>query len=100
MGLFDGDATCRLCRKETETVQHIICCCEVLAPQRYKVFGNPLVEPTGISTASVRDLIKSFKRSIKYNTYYLHIFDSVFRAIKFVSYFDLKIHIQNCRIRN
>jgi hypothetical protein len=27
MGLFDGDLTCRFCRRETETVQHIICCC-------------------------------------------------------------------------
>jgi hypothetical protein len=54
MGLFDGDPTCRFCRKET--VQHIICCCEVLAHQRYNVFGNPFVEPKDISTASVRDL--------------------------------------------
>jgi hypothetical protein len=45
MGLFDGNSTCRFCRKETETVQHIICCCEVLAHQRHNVFGNPLVEP-------------------------------------------------------
>jgi hypothetical protein len=80
VGLFDGDPTCRfcrkktetvrhiicrketetvqhiICRKETETVLHIICCCEVLARQRYFVFGNPLVEPKNISTASVRDL--------------------------------------------
>jgi hypothetical protein len=39
MGLFDGDPTCRFCRKETETVQRIICCCQALAHQRY-VFGN------------------------------------------------------------
>jgi hypothetical protein len=56
MGLFDGDPTCRFCRKETETVQHIICCCKALARQRYNVFGNPLVEPKDISTATVRDL--------------------------------------------
>jgi len=56
MGLFDGDPTCRFCRKETETVQHIICCCEALVRQRYNVFGNPLVEPKDISTAPVRDL--------------------------------------------
>jgi hypothetical protein len=31
MGLFNGDPTCRFCRMETETVQHSICCCEVLA---------------------------------------------------------------------
>ena len=37
-------------------MQHIICCCEALACQRYNVFGNPLVEPKDISTASVRDL--------------------------------------------
>ena len=35
MGLFDGVPTCRFCRMETETVQHIICCCEALARQRY-----------------------------------------------------------------
>jgi hypothetical protein len=56
MGLFDGDPTCRFCRKETETVQHIICCCEALASQRHNVFGNWLVEPKDISTASVYDL--------------------------------------------
>ena len=56
VGLFDGDPTCRFFRKEIETVQHIICCCEVLARQRYNVFGNPLVETKDASTASVRDL--------------------------------------------
>jgi hypothetical protein len=56
MGLFDGDPTCRFCRKETETVQHIICCCVPLAHQRYNVFGNLFVEPKDISTAPVRDL--------------------------------------------
>jgi len=56
VGLFDGDPTCRFCRKETETVQHIVCCCEALAYQHYNVFGNPFLEPKDISTASVRDL--------------------------------------------
>jgi hypothetical protein len=56
MDLYEGDPTCRLCRKETETVQHIICCCEALAGQRYNVFGNLFVEPKDISTASVREL--------------------------------------------
>jgi len=56
MGLFDGDPTCRFCRLETETVQHIICCCEVLAHQRCNVFGKLTVEPKDISTASVRNL--------------------------------------------
>jgi hypothetical protein len=52
MGLFEGDSTCRFCRKEAETVQHIICRCEALARQRYNVFGSLEVEPA----ASVRDL--------------------------------------------
>jgi hypothetical protein len=56
MGLFDGDPTCRFCRKETETVQHIICSCEALANQRYNVFGNLFVEPKEISTVSAKDL--------------------------------------------
>jgi hypothetical protein len=56
MGLFDGDPTYRFCRVETETVQHIICCCEALARQRYNVFRRLIAEPEDISTASVRDL--------------------------------------------
>jgi len=56
MGLFDGDPICRFCGMETETVRHIICCCEALAFQRYNVFGRPTVETKDISTASVRDL--------------------------------------------
>jgi hypothetical protein len=55
-GLFDGDPTCRYCRMETETVQHIICCCEALVRQRYNVFRKPIAEPKDISTASVREL--------------------------------------------
>jgi hypothetical protein len=45
MYLYEGDPPCGFCRKEIETVEHIICCCEVLARQRCDVFGNPLVEP-------------------------------------------------------
>jgi hypothetical protein len=56
MVLFEGDSTCRLCRKETETVQHIICFCEDLAVQRFNVSGIPFVEPIDISTALVRDI--------------------------------------------
>jgi hypothetical protein len=56
MGRCDGDPTCRFCRMETETVQHIICCCEVLARQRCNFFGKLFAEPKDISTASVRDL--------------------------------------------
>jgi hypothetical protein len=55
MGLFNGDPTCRFFRMETETVQHI-CCCEVLARQRYNVFGKLTAKPKDISTALVRDL--------------------------------------------
>ena len=56
MGLFDGDPTCRFCRMEAETVQHIICCCEALARQRYNVFRRLIAEPKDLSTTSVRDL--------------------------------------------
>jgi hypothetical protein len=55
MSLFDSDPTCRFCRMETETVQPIICRCEVLASQLYNFFGKLFVEPKDISTASVRD---------------------------------------------
>jgi hypothetical protein len=56
MGLLDGDPTCRFCRKETETVRHIICSCDALALQRYDIFGDSLVETKDVSTASVNDL--------------------------------------------
>jgi hypothetical protein len=45
MGLFDGDPTCRFCKMETETVQHIICCCEVLARQYRNFIGKLFAEP-------------------------------------------------------
>jgi hypothetical protein len=56
MGLFDGDPTCRFCGLETETAHHIICCCEVLACQRYKFFGKLFVEPKDKSMALLKDL--------------------------------------------
>jgi hypothetical protein len=56
LGLFSGDPSCRFCKMETETVQHITCCCEALARQRYNIFGKLFVEPKDISTASCRDL--------------------------------------------
>jgi hypothetical protein len=56
MGLFNGNPSCRFCRMENETVQHITCCCEALALQRYIIFGKPFVEPKDIRTASLRDL--------------------------------------------
>jgi hypothetical protein len=56
MGLFNGDPSCRFCRMETETVQHITCCCEALARQQFNIFGKPFVEPKDISTTSLRDL--------------------------------------------
>jgi hypothetical protein len=55
-GLFDGDPICRFCGMETETVQHIICCCEALARQRYNVFGRPTVQPKDISIVSIRGM--------------------------------------------
>jgi len=56
MGLFDGDPTCGICGMETETVQHIICCCKALARQRCNVFGKLTVEQKDITTASVREI--------------------------------------------
>jgi hypothetical protein len=56
VGLFEGDPTCRFCRKEAETAQHIVCGCEALCGLRYSVFGYPFVDPKDISTASVRNL--------------------------------------------
>jgi hypothetical protein len=56
LGLFIGNPSCRFCRMETETVQHITCCCEALARQRYNISRKSFVEPKDISTASLRDL--------------------------------------------
>jgi hypothetical protein len=56
MGLFEGDPTCRFCGSETETMHHIVCGCETLARQRYKLFGKMFAEPRNISMASLKDL--------------------------------------------
>jgi hypothetical protein len=61
VGLFDREPSCKFCRKETESVLHIICGCETLACQCYNVFGNPLVETKDISTVSVRDPVPIYK---------------------------------------
>jgi len=49
MGLFNGDPSCRFCGRETETVQHITCCCESLTSQHYNVFGELFVKPKEIA---------------------------------------------------
>jgi hypothetical protein len=54
VGLFEVDPSCRFCMKEAETVQHIICCCEALARQRFNVLGSLVVDRTDLRTASVR----------------------------------------------
>jgi hypothetical protein len=56
MGLIDGDPKCRSCRKETEIVRYIICCCKALDGRRYNVFGNRPGETKDVSTVSVWDL--------------------------------------------
>jgi ribonuclease HI len=67
IGLFNGDPTCRFCGMETETVQHIICYCESLDPQRYNVFGKPSVEPKDISKATVRDMCLFIRETLVLN---------------------------------
>jgi hypothetical protein len=56
MGVFNGDPSCSFCGMETETVQHITCCCEALVYQGYNIFGKPSFEPKDISTDSLKDL--------------------------------------------
>jgi hypothetical protein len=56
VGLFVGDPSCRFYGRDDETVEHMICCCKALARQRYNVFGSLVVEPTDLSTVSVRNL--------------------------------------------
>jgi hypothetical protein len=56
MGIFEEVLTCRFCGSETETVQHIVCSCEALARQRYKLFGKMFAEPKDISLALLKDL--------------------------------------------
>ena len=56
IGLYDGDLSYRFCGLETETVQHLVCCCEALSSQRYNVFGELTIEPNVIRTATVKDL--------------------------------------------
>jgi hypothetical protein len=56
IGLFERDPSCRFCGMETETVQHLVCRREALSRQRYNVFGELILEPKDLSTATVRDL--------------------------------------------
>jgi hypothetical protein len=69
MGIQPADSAGR-----GQTMQHIICCCEALARQRYNVFGNPSVEPKDIRTASVRDLCLFIRGTVLLNLYWLEYF--------------------------
>ena len=55
IGLYDGDPSCRFCGLETQTVQHLVCCCEALSRQRYNVLRGLTIEPNFIlCTATVK----------------------------------------------
>jgi hypothetical protein len=56
MGLFIGNPNCRFCTMGTETVYHVICCCEASVRQRCNFFGNFFAEPKDMSTASLKPL--------------------------------------------
>ena len=43
-------------------MQHIVCCCEALARQRYNVSGRPNVEPKDTSTVSIRGPLPLYTR--------------------------------------
>ena len=61
MGLFKGDPSCKFCKMKTETVQHITCCCEALAHQRYIISGKPFVE-TKYKHSLTRGPLSLYKR--------------------------------------
>ena len=63
IGLYDGDPTCRFFVLETETVQHLVCCCEALLRQRYNALGELTIEPNVIHTATIKGLCLSISHS-------------------------------------
>jgi len=56
--LYNGDLTCRLCGKETETVKHILCTCETLDRKRQSLFGQPQGDPELYSKHPAKNLYK------------------------------------------
>jgi hypothetical protein len=56
VGLFEGDPTCRLCRKEADSAACNVLL-RVLVRQRFDGFGNLVLETKDIRTASVRDIL-------------------------------------------
>ena len=38
--MYKGDPSCRFCELETQTMQHLVCCCEAFSCQRYNVLGG------------------------------------------------------------
>jgi hypothetical protein len=69
VGLFDGDPTCRFWRVETDTVHHIICCCEAAVCQHYNFFGKLYPETKHISTDSLKDLCLFMRNTGAINLY-------------------------------
>jgi hypothetical protein len=62
MSLFEGDPTCRFCRKEAETVQHVICGWVAVARQRYDVFGHPVCQTKGYQHSLNEEPLPLYKR--------------------------------------
>ncbi|KAJ8979007.1 hypothetical protein NQ317_012701 [Molorchus minor] len=62
MGLYNGDLKCRLCNRETETAQHVLCYCETLDRKRQDIYGQPKLSPEDYITQPTGKLYKLVKR--------------------------------------
>jgi ribonuclease HI len=78
MGLIVADPTCRFCRMDTESVQHTICCCDVLARQRSNVFGKRSVKPKDKKHSFSKGPLPRYKRHRVTEP----VLNGVFRAAK------------------
>ncbi|KAJ8975076.1 hypothetical protein NQ317_011028 [Molorchus minor] len=61
MGLYNGDLKCRLCNRETETAQHVLCYCETLDCKRQEKYGQPKLSPEVYITQPTGKLYKLVK---------------------------------------
>ena len=58
LNLYQGSLCCRLCDKDPETAEHIICHCEALDRKRHFLFGKARLEPEELCSHPIKDLHK------------------------------------------
>ena len=61
LGLVDSNR-CRRCSEIAKTAEHLLCECESLTYKRYRIFGEPSIEPIDIINCPLKKVLDFITR--------------------------------------